>query len=592
MSTNSSAATPPAALPQPPPRVPESVFGIQVNFCKNPTCANFGVPVAATATRGPGASNLYIVVAEGKGLPTARCNLCGEHFPIKSNRGVFEEFWRLHVESFPVACCPESICANYRVPVSTRGAYQSFGATRLGSKRYRCKACCKTFSVKPAGLNPIRNQVQSDKNATIMRMLVGKMPLRRICEAAGVAPKVLYERIDFFHEQATAFLAHREGKLREMAIARLYLGVDRQDYAINWSDRKDKRNVQLSAVASADNGTGYVFGMHPNFDPACDPTLVEAETLAHDDLRLPFPHRRFARLWLRADYDAAVLVASPRRAGGNLHGSIAATYAVAAQRPDVESPEIFTDAERLPASGMQVHAEYTLYGHFLHLKELLGHAGKIRFFIDQDSGMRAACLGAFADRIVKRDCDAFYVRIGKDLTVDEKRRRLHDAKAKFASEATKHPTLTENEVKLLLLKARIAAAQSIGQWKDRWVMHPLPSMSEPEKALCYLTDFRDYDADHLAWLYNKASLHAVDSWFNRLRRRSSMLERPILSAGNRGRVWNGYSAYRPEQLAKLMTIFRACHNYIWTGDRRKDTPAMRLGLARAPLDYKNIIYFT
>jgi hypothetical protein len=70
---------------------------------------------------------------------------------------------------------------------------------------------------------------------------------------------------------------------------------------------------------------------------------------------------------------------------------------------------------------------------------------------------------------VKRDCDAFYVRIGKDLTVDEKRRRLRDAKTKFASEATKHPTLTENEVKLLLLKARIAAAQSIGQWKDRWV---------------------------------------------------------------------------------------------------------------------------
>ena len=77
-------------------------------------------------------------------------------------------------------------------------------------------------------------------------------------------------------------------------------------------------------------------------------------------------------------------------------------------------------------------------------------------------------------------------------------------------------------------------------------------MTEPEKALCYLTDLGDYDPDHLAWLYGKASLHAVDSWFNRLRRRSSMLERPISSSGNRGRIWNGYSAYRPEQLAKLL----------------------------------------
>lgn len=574
-----------------PPRAPEAVSGIQVNFCKNPACGNFGVPVAGAATRGPGASNPYTITGQGKGLPGARCNLCGEHFPIKSNHGVFEEFWRLHGQTFAGACCPEPLCTNHRVPVATAGTYQAFGTTQLGSQRYRCKACGKTFSVKPGGLNPIRNQMQSDKNATILRMLVGKMPLRRICEAAGVAPKVLYERIDFFHEQASAFLAHREAKLRNMEIRRLYLGVDRQDYAINWSDRKDKRNVQLSAVASADNATGYVFGMHPNFDPDCDPTRVEAAAQAHGDPALPLPHRRFARLWLRADYDAAVLVPPSNCAGGSLRGAIAATYAVAAQRPDVESPERFTVAERLPASGMQVHAEYTLYGHFLHLKELLGHADKIRFFIDQDSGMRAACLGAFADRIVERDCDVFYVRIAKDLTVDDKRRLLRDAKAAFARAAAKHPDMTETAVKLLLLQARIAAAQDIGQWKDRWVMHPSPSMSEPEKALCYLTDFGDYDAEHLAWLYNKASLHAVDSWFNRLRRRCSMLERPIASAGNTGRVWNGYSPYRPEQLGKLMTIFRACHNYIWTGDKRKDTPAVRLGLARAPLDYKDIIYF-
>lgn len=564
--------------------------GIQVNFCKNPACASFGVPVATTSTLGRGPVNAYTVVAQGKGLPAARCNHCGEHFPLKSNQGVFEEYWRLHTATVLQSSCPELLCTQHRVPVATPGAYQSFGATTLGSRRYRCKTCGKTFSVKPAGLNPIRHQVQSDKNGVILRMLVGKMPLRRICEAADVSPRVLYRRIDFFAEQAEAFLAQREAKLREQDLRRLYIGVDRQDHAINWSQRKDKRNVVISSVASADNGSGYVFGMHPNFDPECDPNVVEAAALAVGDLALPAPHRRFARLWLRGDYAAAVAASAKNAAAGSLHGNIAASYAKAALRADVESPESFTPDDALPTAGMQVHAEYTLYGHFLHLRELLGHAGKIRFFLDQDSGMRAACLGSFADRIKARDCDVFYVRIAKEITVDEKRRLLRGAQATFAREAAKHPGLTENEVKLLLLKARIAAAQSIGQWKDRWVMHPLPSMTEPEKALCYLTDMGDYDPDHLAWLFGKASLHAVDSWFNRLRRRSSMLERPISSSGNRGRIWNGYSAYRPEQLAKLMTIFRACHNYLWSGDRRRDTPAMRLGLARAPLDYKDIIY--
>lgn len=49
--------------------------------------------------------------------------------------------------------------------------------------------------------------------------------------------------------------------------------------------------------------------------------------------------------------------------------------------------------------------------------------------------------------------------------------------------------------------------------------------------------------------------------------------------------------YRPEQIGKILTILRACHNYVWPAVQSKNTPAMRLGLAKAPLDYKNIIYF-
>jgi hypothetical protein len=38
------------------PRVPPPVNGIQVNFCKNPTCANYGAPASAEIQpRGPGA---------------------------------------------------------------------------------------------------------------------------------------------------------------------------------------------------------------------------------------------------------------------------------------------------------------------------------------------------------------------------------------------------------------------------------------------------------------------------------------------------------------------------------------------------------
>ncbi|MGH8659584.1 MAG: hypothetical protein ACREV4_14215, partial [Gammaproteobacteria bacterium] len=129
-----------------------------------------------------------------------------------------------------------------------------------------------------------------------------------------------------------------------------------------------------------------------------------------------------------------------------------------------------------------------------------------------------------------------------------------------------------------------------GKWQDQWLDHPFPTMSEPEKAVAYLTDLGDYDEDHQAWLYNKASLHSVDSFFNQVRRRLSLLERPIHSKSNKGRIWNGYSPYNPGNVAKVLDIVRTVHNILTAKDGK--TPAERLGLAHAPLDHEDIIYFS
>lgn len=144
---------------------------------------------------------------------------------------------------------------------------------------------------------------------------------------------------------------------------------------------------------------------------------------------------------------------------------------------------------------------------------------------------------------------------------------------------------------LAMIKHRVILMALIGKWKDRWLRHPFPNMSEPEKAICYLTNMGDYDDDHLAWLYNKASLHAVDNYFMQTRRRLMLLERGLLSQGNAGRVWNGYAPYNPKQVSKMLTIFRTFHNYIHLGQDKR-TPAMRLGLARGPVSYEDVIYFT
>lgn len=137
--------------------------------------------------------------------------------------------------------------------------------------------------------------------------------------------------------------------------------------------------------------------MHLNYDPTLDAEEVEQQAVTAGDYQAKAPFRRFARCWLKRDYDAALKSSRSscrQPSGQDLDGDIEAAYDEATRREDVEVSEIQDVGRRLPTRSMRIHAEYTLYGHF-YLKRLFGGIGKIRFFLDQDSGMRAACLAAF-----------------------------------------------------------------------------------------------------------------------------------------------------------------------------------------------------
>ena len=571
------------------PRIPPDDGGVQVNHCKSPVCANYGVAPEQTSVRG---KNRY-TLDRSKGIAACICTVCGVGFPLKSNLGIVEEVERMGSYLSPPGevYCPNEACANHtnQVPVGIAGAYASFGKTAIGNPRRRCSVCGKTFS---RNTKATARQRDHHKNKIIFKLLVNKMPVRRIIEVTNIAPQTFYHRLAFFHRQCQAFAAHRERALTNLAIRRLYLGVDRQDYLVNWQVRKDKRNIQLSAIAAVDNEHGYCFGVHLNFDPSLDAAAIQAEVETNGDLHKPYPHRRFARHWLNTDHDeASSRSMATKRRNLSLSTAIDDTYAAALMRDDIESPDSPSPLERLPEYGMQIHDEYTMYGHFFFLKRLLGNVQKWRFFIDQDPGLRAACLAAFHDEIRGRTADAFYVRINKGLTVDERRHRYNNAKAVFEQAKAAHPGMKPQEVKRELIKERLAAMTTRGKWQDQWLDHPFPTMGEPEKAVACLTDLGDYDEDHKAWLYNKASLHGVDSFFNQVRRRLSLLERPIHSKSNKGRIWNGYSPYNPGNVATVLDIMRTVHNYILPGKDGK-TPAERLGLAQAPLDYEDIIYFS
>lgn len=587
--------------------LPPESFGINVNFCKNPHCRNFGVPADIVKHRHK-KGELAATPGTAYGLDAShnrlalRCLLCKERFAVKSNLAVAEELARFssYLTPVPSICCKQADCPNRVISIDTPDAYQHFGVTAAGTPRYRCRLCRKTLTGRPRALH---RQRVTHQNKTILMALTNKMPMRRIAKVTGINAVTLYGKIDFLHRQCLAFAASRESELKNLRLERLYISVDRQMYLVNWGEDADRRNVTISAVGSADNDSGYIFGMHQNFDSRADPEATRQSAALYGDATLPHAHRAFARLWLPEDYEeglAAVEAEEDRKAaklsvkplGKSVVEQVAEIYDSASIREDTEISGLKGDNEKLPDTrGMLVHEEYCLYGHFQFLKHLLPTTGKLRFFLDQDSGIRAACFASFSKEILERRVDAFFVKTAKDLTIDQKRSLVRAANTAFSAAQKSRPmVLSEYQVKVDLMKAEIAKSVTLGQWKDSWCSHPLPNMSEPSKSMSWLTNLMGYDEDHQARLFLKVSLAGIDNFFQRVRRSINLLERPIQTASRGGRTWHGYSPYNPVMVGKVLDIYRTMVNFVEVGKDGK-TPAMRIGLSKGPVSAEDILYY-
>ena len=122
-------------------------------------------------------------------------------------------------------------------------------------------------------------------------------------------------------------------KLRSKSFERLYLCTDRQDYMVNWGNRRARKTVQLTAIATADLKSGYLFAMTPNFDKSMLPADLEDAAEKASDANKPIPMRDFARVWTQADYAGSV----QRTATGS-----------STARADLDAPEGLTNEQQLP----------------------------------------------------------------------------------------------------------------------------------------------------------------------------------------------------------------------------------------------------
>jgi transposase-like protein len=671
-------------------RVPPAAGAVQVNHCRNPACANFGVPAkVATIKRGrkkvhvvardlpvpneascpkascenhgntlaqaPGAyandrrasnhwqqrwhcrkcRSVFRVAVPGTSPPeppaehedcytlsggSLVCSNCGEGGDLKSNAAVVEETSRFsrYLEPRPSASCPNKRCANHSQSVDDDHAtnfYHRFGTTDGGSRRFRCKACKKTFSVSRS----THRQRRPEINIWLFKLLHSRVSLTKIADLLEISPSTLYDKIDFLQEQSLKFQGDRERALCGRKFDELLLSTDRQAYLCNWNRAADARNLQITGVASADVKSGYVLAMHVSYDPEPVPAVIEAAAIAAGDYDVGVAYREYARLWLEGDY-AATATRSAEAREETKKRRRAKSNDEETEPPDDDDPadqQGLSWTRMLPDRGMLVHDDYSLHAHFQFLRQLLGGAERLCFYTEKEPGIRSAIMAAFCDFVIEERLEAFHVMITKELTVNRRRMLLGQGKAAFRRWLVARRadgTITNEsweDARLIRLLEAIDAPEH--QWDghlrrmEAWIRHPFPNMAEPERRVLHLTaaspDSPSSDASpklrqrpppdrmRIARLVDTASLHAVDRYFMQIRRELVGLERGIAVASNKRRVWYGYTSYDPSMIPKFLDIHRAYYNWIQVSEKDGLTRAQRFGLAKGKIRHQDIIYY-
>ena len=125
------------------------------------------------------------------------------------------------------------------------------------------------------------------------------------------------------------------------------------------------------------------------------------------------------------------------------------------------------------------------------------------------------------------------------------------------------------------------------------IEHPLASPDAGYRTIDVLTDLSGFNNKQLAKLLMQVNSRVTDNFIQELRRRVSMLERPLLTARAHRKSYI-YSNYNPKYAQYLATILRTYYNFC---DAKKDrkgnltTPAMRIGIADKVFDWNDILYF-
>ena len=200
--------------------------------------------------------------------------------------------------------------------------------------------------------------------------------------------------------------------------------------------------------------------------------------------------------------------------------------------------------------------------------------------MDGDYGLKAAFTSAVSDLVKQERADIALVFFDKKMTNDARNAAWSSGRSLLAGQTGLTVSQLDelsNEDHADLVDAEIASS-IVGQSLAHGFCWPYHTKSEPDRRIKLITDRPGLSARSAARLLRLATLRSVDAYFYKFRSNVRFAARPQVSETSGRKTWDKYYLYKPEIMVKMTEIYRFHHN--WVGYGKKETPAMKLGLAR------------
>jgi transposase-like protein len=544
------------------------MYGLQYNFCCNTFCKWYGLPQKKFDEVKSKPSRYKMVSSRSNSDDTSiHCNdilidtsfgtVLGNNTSTISNWSLAEEIKRLITINTVVDIEPDYIfhkegCSLIdKTPFDNKEAFIKRGKSSANAVKYQCKECKKLTNVLPSqDKNFNYNQKRNDILIQFSKLILSRTPVKRICEILEIGEPTYYSKLEWLYKKCLEFNSRYEEKaLKELHFRDLWINTDALIYNLNNIRMKGKadedtpkteeKKMQTYLISSADLKTGYVFRSDIAYDYEISLDDIQEDTEKfHCDHSYPFLRKND-----RLKYSYCPQPPT------NFDSQTIKSY---------ESELEIFDNRKNYVSGCHVKSVYTELAHYFLLRNTL-KADYWYFVSDDDSSIQNSIFRIFADEFSNGSAMYFTCQSDKSLSLEE---------------AGAHAFKRRNELR------KWAKANKI---RER---------SEGVRLVNLISFVYDITDEELTNYIMQVNSRAINNYFQTVRRKISILERPLVTARGDGRSYI-YANYNPKYAQQILTIFRTFYNFCWTTKvwGGEETPAQRLGITNKVFDYKDIIYF-